>query len=376
MAATLYFATTYYQAKNKPVTIISSTIKNIAKKGTVARGNGRPVISTSQKLVANPAEKIQYTAEPTPVRVKANAAVLNWEQSSNEGVLVEVRTQNKGTWSKWQEVEVLDGGKDGTESNTTGSALVLANNIDTFQFRVNLEGSANKKSAEVDLTDSALVSIDSSDGPNGEPTPIERLGSLIFPTAMAAIDSPQVISREAWGSPEPNSSSWAPAYAKLNQVVVHHTATTESSNSYSDMRAIWQYHARNLGWGDIGYHFVIDSKGRIFEGRYQDKRYARASGKEVIGGHVYGHNEGTIGISSIGDYRYKTLSSATRESISKIIGYKLASVNIRPSSTNAVVGHYKLTSTSCPGTNIINQLSTIRDIGERRLSSLLLTAVI
>jgi len=361
-----YAAYGLYVPTSKPATITSSTIDNIATKGVVISGDKQPTASTVQQFKAKPNQKVQYTAEPTPVEKEANAAVFYWEQSGDEGVLVEVRTKNNTTWSDWQEVEALVDGKDGAQPTTKASTLVLANNIDNFQFRINLTGTSDKASDTVNLTDSSLTSIDSRDGPSGEATPIEQLSTIISPKTSAATNTPQVISRAAWGSPEPNSSAWEPQYAKLRQAVVHHTATTESTNSYADMRAIWQYHARSLGWGDIGYHFVVDSKGRIFEGRYQDKAYARASGKEVMGGHVYGHNEGTIGVSAIGDYRYKSLSSATRESISKVIGYKLAGANVSPASTNAVVGHYNLYPTSCPGDNIISQLGAIRDISKRR----------
>src|SRR3712207_9171470 len=34
------------------------------------------------------------------------------------------------------------------------------------------------------------------------------------------------------------------------------------------VRAIFAYHAVVQGWGDIGYNFLVDADGRIYEGRH------------------------------------------------------------------------------------------------------------
>ena len=82
-------------------------------------------------------------------------------------------------------------------------------------------------------------------------------------------------------------------------VFVHHTA---SGNTYTAaeapaiMRAIYAYHTRSLGWSDIGYNFLIDRFGTIYEGRYGGMK------RGVVGAQVLGFNRGSSGISVIGDF--------------------------------------------------------------------------
>lgn len=359
----VFFGFAAYQMFNKkPVSIGSSVISNVGTNGT-KKVNGKEVSSNdSLRFRAQQNQTIEYRSDEIQVNTKTNAAVLSWKQDGDDGVQLETRTKNDGIWSDWVDIKAEEPGKDGEKSDLS-TALILAKNIDDIQYRVKLTGSQSKPSSEIDLSSSKIVTIDSSQGPDGNDTILGSLSSFLLPTARA-IDSPNIISRSQWGSPEPNSSSWPPEYSKLGRVILHHTATTESGNSFADVRAIWQYHARTLGWGDIGYHYIVDSKGRIFQGRYYDQNYTRKNKVEVIGGHAYGNNVGTVGVSMIGNYQAQQPTSAALESMAQITGYKLAPYNINPSGNGpfgeAVIGHYRVYATECPGTNLINKFGSIK----------------
>ena len=62
------------------------------------------------------------------------------------------------------------------------------------------------------------------------------------------------------------------------------------------MRSIYAYHTQTRGWGDIGYNFIVDKFGRIFEGRYGGLT------STVIGAHAGGFNTDTFGVSMLGNY--------------------------------------------------------------------------
>ena len=97
--------------------------------------------------------------------------------------------------------------------------------------------------------------------------------------------------------------SWDPEYARAGHVVVHHTAGTNSysaGQSASIVRGIYYYHAVVLDWGDIGYNFLVDKFGTVFEGR--SGSVAAPAGRMSIGAHARGVNTGTMGISMMGDY--------------------------------------------------------------------------
>ena len=96
------------------------------------------------------------------------------------------------------------------------------------------------------------------------------------------------------------SAAGTPAYAdNVHVAIVHHTA---GSNSYTAgqsaaiVRAIEIYHVKGNGWNDIGYNFLVDKYGQIFEGRYGGMTRA------VIGAHAMGFNAGSTGVALIGNY--------------------------------------------------------------------------
>ena len=109
--------------------------------------------------------------------------------------------------------------------------------------------------------------------------------------------SPQIVSRTSWKADEEIRRA-PPRYAgAVYFAVVHHTA---GSNTYSRaaspaiVRAIELYHVRGNGWNDIGYNFLVDRYGQVFEGR------AGGIDRNVIGAHAEGFNTGSVGVAVIG----------------------------------------------------------------------------
>ncbi len=183
-----------------------------------------------------------------------------------------------------------------------------------------------------------------------------------------------LITREEWGGPE--TTNWYPQYQSIiNQIVVHHTATSVDNNDPANaVRAIYNYHFYRCNdnngswnpsdpnarencnelaevWEDIGYNYVIDQYGNIYEGRW--------GGNGVMGAHSWPNNN-TIGIAIIGDYTNSMPSNATLESLSNLVGKlaKLNNLNIEPGTS--LVGHrHRNYDTICPGDPMLNYLSTL-----------------
>jgi len=97
---------------------------------------------------------------------------------------------------------------------------------------------------------------------------------------------------------------WPLAYvSKLSKFVVHHTdselrdITGDKRMDGRDYKAmvqlIYYFHSITRGWGDIGYNYVIDPLGNVYEGRY--------GGDKVVGAHAKCYNNGSMGIAIIGD---------------------------------------------------------------------------
>jgi hypothetical protein len=177
----------------------------------------------------------------------------------------------------------------------------------------------------------------------------------------------------------------APEYGSVKLAFVHHT---ENPNGYSAgevpamLRAIFLFHRDVHGWNDIGYNFVIDRFGRIFE--------ARAGGidEPVTGAQAGGYNYCSTGIAVLGEYGAQRISPAARAALARLLAWKLAlhgvpiegrvTVRVNPAgavysrfpanahvSLPRIAGHRDADSTECPGNAFYGELSELRAICAR-----------
>jgi flagellar hook assembly protein FlgD len=190
---------------------------------------------------------------------------------------------------------------------------------------------------------------------------------------------PPIILRLSWGADESIRRA-GPRYADaVHFAIVHHTA---GSNSYTPaqsaaiVRGIQIYHVKGNGWDDIGYNFLVDKYGQIFEGRYG------GMDRPVIGAHALGFNTGAVGVSVIGDYRSAAISAAAKASLEELLAWRLDVAHVDPLSLvsrisggspkfprgvpvllRAVSGHRDVNFTDCPGGALYAELPQIaRDV--------------
>ncbi len=150
---------------------------------------------------------------------------------------------------------------------------------------------------------------------------------------------------------------------KVVKFIIHHSATTKDLDNPSQaIRNIYHHHAVNRGWGDIGYNYIIDQEGRIYEGRY--------GGEGVIGAHATRANHGSIGIMVLGNYQNDQVPEEVITSISRLIHEKAKIHGITPDGNSMfrgnmipnVLGHRDVGSTSCPGNYLYEKLPIIRTL--------------
>jgi uncharacterized protein (DUF3820 family) len=201
----------------------------------------------------------------------------------------------------------------------------------------------------------------------------------------AAVGASRILTRADWAADE-SLMQWPPRYQKVQKFVIHHTVTDDGgSNVGATIRSIYYYHAVTRGWGDIGYNYLVDKFGNIWTGRQ--------GGDNVIGGHAYGWNNGSIGIAALGDYSVTAPTGQLQGAIANIIAMKSAQFGIQPygsdlfkhqeqapdgtwvditSTPPNVQGHrdcnYILSQhggqTSCPGNGIYNMLDGLRRLAQ------------
>ena len=192
---------------------------------------------------------------------------------------------------------------------------------------------------------------------------------------VARADQPAIIRRSQWGADESIVRS-APYYAdRLRFAVVHHTAGTNyysKAQSAAIVRGIERYHVLANGWNDIGYNFLVDKYGQVFEGR------GGGIDKNVVGAHAQGFNTGSTGVAVLGTYTSVRVSTAARAALVRLLAWRLDVAHVDPLSKltwisggnpefpagtavnlRAVSGHRDTGPTSCPGGALYAQLPGI-----------------
>jgi N-acetylmuramoyl-L-alanine amidase len=187
--------------------------------------------------------------------------------------------------------------------------------------------------------------------------------------------SPRIITRRAWGANE-GIRRGNPQFARtLSAAIVHHTAGAAPSSpaqSAAIVRGVYTYHVRSNGWNDVGYNFLVDRFGQVFEGRYGGIE------RNVVGAHAQGFNTGSVGIALLGSFGGVAPTTAAKNALSQLISWRMDVAHVDPASMasfvsggnpkyrpgtplwlRAVSGHRDTGFTSCPGGRLYGQLGAI-----------------
>lgn len=180
----------------------------------------------------------------------------------------------------------------------------------------------------------------------------------------------KITTRKGWGADE-SLMKWKPEAITIKGAVVHHTQGNYSytqAQSAAQVRIIYNYHAKTLGWGDIGYNLIVDKYGGVWEGR------SGGLTKAIKGAQAYGANSETFGISIMGDFTSVAPPTAARKAMSNAIAWKLQTHGIKSVSGTirvpgsdlkgrnvpVVSGHRDIGGTDCPGNAFYAQMGTVR----------------
>jgi hypothetical protein len=216
-------------------------------------------------------------------------------------------------------------------------------------------------------------------GRRAEPFALTASLPLATPNLPAGAGQPPIIARNAWaeGMAPPRV---VPEYGAVEMAFVHHT---ENPNGYGPgevpamLRAIYVFHRYVNGWNDIGYNFVVDLYGRIFE--------ARAGGidEPVVGAQAGGYNLVSTGVAVLGTFSSAPISKAARDALEAMLAWKLSlhgvpaqgrvTVTVNPAGASysrfpadarvslpRIAGHRDGDATECPGSVLYGELPAIR----------------
>ena len=275
---------------------------------------------------------------------------LRWRGEANLRAQVRAR-RRAGAWSPWVDLPHPHAPVSGTDPAWTGPC-------DLFQLR--LRGSARGLRARFVRVGRHRARI-----------------SARRRAQQAPGGQPPIIMREEWGGDQVPPRS-APDYGQVHLGFVHHTAGTNDYNpedSAGIVLGIARYHRNSNGWNDIGYNFLVDKYGQIFEGR------AGGIEQPIVGAQAEGWNSSSTGIACLGNYEDVLQSEAGIDALARLLGWKLSlhgvpvqgevvltssggGTNRHPRGTavtfQRVSGHRDGNNTACPGTLLYGQLEDLR----------------
>ncbi|GAB2607537.1 FG-GAP-like repeat-containing protein [Pseudactinotalea suaedae] len=306
-----------------------------------------------------------YASSETP---ELSVLGVTWDLgTAPDDLVVEMRTRTAEEWTDWEplHVEATETRDDETEiaearDGTMPTALIA---VDAVEVRL--------------ASDTALPTA-----PNlavvdpGESTADSAQVTAATTMAAAATSRPTIYSRAQWGADE-RMMTWTPSQGRVQGIDIHHTV---NANDYTQaqvpalMRSIYAYHAQDWGrgWGDIGYNFIVDRFGRIWEGR------AGGVDQAPTGAHATGLNSNFSGISLLGNFDTAAVPSAAFNAVGRLAAWKLAMHGITTSGGTVTVdagtfarinGHRDSKQTTCPGRYMYSRLGEMRTLINNYLGS-------
>ncbi|MBH5135516.1 peptidoglycan recognition protein [Streptomyces sp. HB-N217] len=312
---------------------------------------------------------------------------------------VEVRTRATatGAWSGWRELEThnADHAADpGTPESTSGlvrgaTAPLWVGESDGVEVRVraaDAPAAARTAPAAPRLpTGLRLELVDPGEDtpPPANPARTRAAQPAVLPALPArqktkphAGPRPRITTRRGWGADEKLRQKGFVYTKKVKAAFVHHSDTGNNyrcSQAPSVIRGIYRYHVRSMGWRDLGYNFLVDKCGNIYEGR------AGGVSKPVLGAHTLGFNSNSMGIAVLGTYSSKKPSSAALKAIARLTAWKVGLYGMNPRGKtylksgggnlypkgrkvrlNVISGHRDGFATNCPGKKLYAKLGTAR----------------
>ncbi|QUW85050.1 peptidoglycan recognition protein [Streptomyces mirabilis] len=194
-------------------------------------------------------------------------------------------------------------------------------------------------------------------------------------------ERPRIVTRRGWGADESLREGGFVYTKKVKAAFVHHTASGNNylcSQAPSLIRSIYRYHVVSSGWRDIGYNFLVDKCGNIYEGR------AGGVAKPVMGAHTLGFNNDTMGIAVLGSFGNTKPAAAAVTAIARLTAWKLGLSGADPRGKtylksgggnlyrkgknvrlNVISGHRDGFATECPGKLLYGKLGSARTAAAR-----------
>jgi hypothetical protein len=346
-------------AAGSPATAAPSAGGAVAGAGGAVTGGAIP-----QTLARRGGTGVAATAYPL------SHLAVSWTGAGTPGV----RTRTAAGWGAWRGLDACHGGRDGVTAERRAALLVTPGAV------------GYEVAARGDVSGLATTELNTVSGPAravAAPAQSElRHGGFVAPV--------RYLSRAGWGADEslrfaPDGTEvWPPEFFPVQTLTVHHTAgINDDPDPAATVRAIYFFHCITQGFGDVGYHLLVDEAGTVYEGRWSGTDAVPVFGPElgpdnrplmVNAGHALGFNAGNIGVALLGDFTSQLPKRSARRSLTLVLGLLAAVERLNPTgitdyvnpisgataTVNTIAGHRDWNPTECPGNTFYPQLPSLR----------------
>ncbi len=308
---------------------------------------------------------------------------ITWQPAAvtDDSLSFQVRTRTDGSWSAWSDIAYdadhgPDAGSREARQARPGTDVTFVGEVDDVQVRAETDSLFPPAGMRLSVI------------APGDPVASEREAPALDTDALAGARTqapaartssgnaslatftpkPKIYSRKQWGANESLRDKGSLRYFEVHAGYVHHTV---NANDYSRdevpgiLRSIYAYHTQSRGWSDVGYNFLVDRFGRIWEGRYG------GVDRPVVGAHTLGYNDWSFAMSAIGNFDVKRPGRTMIQAYGALFAWKLslhgvdaasARQDVGPDTFRAINGHRDAGSTACPGRYLYAKLPRIREL--------------
>jgi hypothetical protein len=301
----------------------------------------------------------QNTSEQTiviPIRSSAEGSPfisLALKSQKNEIHLIEYRFYNNQSWSEWNNFK--NDTHNNSDNQDISTLIFLPNSIQKIEIKLN---------SYIPKSDDELHLFYPNHSTNNDLSVRNAQQLLECPCPQ-----PSFKGRDQWCQNANCPTDITPIITEVSHLIIHHTAGSNTSSDWSSVvYAIWNYHVNTNGWDDIGYNWLIDPNGVIYEGRADN----------IQGAHFCGKNGNTMGVCILGTYTDVEPSFQSMNSIKRLFAWKSCKEDIDPNGIAyhppsdeeifTVSGHRDGCATACPGDMLYDLIPDLRDSIEHEIS--------
>lgn len=351
--------------------------------GKAKPGYGVEQLSGNTVRYTAPEELVPLTKEHPFV-----AVAMNWKGTSanDHQIVLEVRgSTNTREWSDWMvadvdhHVEFADGRIASVlvffpaetqyiqyRATLNAEMMQLQPTLDELSFHFINPGVTPR--AELDAHKSIVVPFIEAKNRVPDTRSFEKSTSTETPAEINDYEIPAYVDRQSWGASLGLTNTANRSQTNVTHMFVHHSAgQTNSSDFAAVVRSYYILHTQTNGWSDIGYNWLVDGNGVVYQGRAHNFN----GFVDVIGAHTGGSNTNSMGVCVIGHYTTVMPTQNAINSLMRVLAWKANDKgidvrvrNIHPftgRNYNTISGHRDGSATECPGQRLYNYLPTLRN---------------